>query len=182
MRRAETKSGGRMINTGCLVWGFLSWVQFRGKWWSWSCCFQTGCRKELVSLLFHSPLDSFPSVCVPDLQASQSFEHYSISDQAMDYRILHMDGDQDRMYVGCKDHILSMDINNVTDGTLKVDSIISVFHVSVCIDSLSQQSWPLLLLHSSFPFSKASDDHMQISALFLLPPPVVLGWLTQSAL
>ncbi|XP_045927489.1 semaphorin-3C isoform X2 [Micropterus dolomieu] len=55
-----------------------------------------------------------------DLQASQSFEHYSISDKAMDYRILHMDEDQDRMYVGCKDHVLSMDINNITHGTLKV--------------------------------------------------------------
>uniref|UniRef100_A0A8C6TNL9 Sema domain, immunoglobulin domain (Ig), short basic domain, secreted, (semaphorin) 3C n=1 Tax=Neogobius melanostomus TaxID=47308 RepID=A0A8C6TNL9_9GOBI len=49
-----------------------------------------------------------------------SFEHYSISDKAMDYRILHVDEDQDRMYVGCKDHVLSMDINNITDGTLKV--------------------------------------------------------------
>ncbi|XP_047431243.1 semaphorin-3C isoform X1 [Mugil cephalus] len=55
-----------------------------------------------------------------DLQASQSFEHYSISDKAMDYRILQMDEDQDRMYVGCKDHVLSMDINNITQGTLKV--------------------------------------------------------------
>uniref|UniRef100_A0A671WXK8 Semaphorin-3C n=1 Tax=Sparus aurata TaxID=8175 RepID=A0A671WXK8_SPAAU len=55
-----------------------------------------------------------------DLQASQSFEHYSISDKAMDYRILKMDEDQDRMYVGCKDHVLSMDINNITHGTLKV--------------------------------------------------------------
>lgn len=55
-----------------------------------------------------------------DLQASHSFEHYSISDKAMDYRILHMDEDQDRMYVGSKDHVLSMDINNITHGTLKV--------------------------------------------------------------
>ncbi|XP_037551833.1 semaphorin-3C [Nematolebias whitei] len=55
-----------------------------------------------------------------DLQASQSFEHYSISDKAMDYRILHMDEDQDRMYVGCKDHVLSMDLNNITHGTLKM--------------------------------------------------------------
>ncbi|KAM9335062.1 semaphorin-3C [Symphorus nematophorus] len=55
-----------------------------------------------------------------DLQASQSFEHYSISDKPMDYRILQMDEDQDRMYVGCKDHVLSMDINNITHGTLKV--------------------------------------------------------------
>lgn len=136
---------------------------------SWSCCFQTGCSKEPVYLLLHSPLHSFPSVCVSDLQASQSFEHYSISDQAMDYRILHMDEDQDRMYVGCKDHVLSMDINNVTDGTLKVGRRTSVFHVSV------QQSWPLLLLHSSFSFSQTSDDHMQISALFPMPPPAVLG-------
>ncbi|XP_037616782.1 semaphorin-3C [Sebastes umbrosus] len=55
-----------------------------------------------------------------DLQDSQSFEHYSISDKAMDYRILQMDEDQDRMYVGSKDHVLSMDINNITHGTLKV--------------------------------------------------------------
>uniref|UniRef100_A0A674MGZ2 Semaphorin-3C n=4 Tax=Takifugu rubripes TaxID=31033 RepID=A0A674MGZ2_TAKRU len=55
-----------------------------------------------------------------DLQASQSFEHYSVADEAMDYRILHMDEDQDRMYVGCKDHVLSMDINNITHGTLKL--------------------------------------------------------------
>ncbi|CAB1420941.1 unnamed protein product, partial [Pleuronectes platessa] len=55
-----------------------------------------------------------------NLQASQSFEHYSISDKAMDYRILQMDEDQDRMYVGCKDHVLSMDINNISHGSLKV--------------------------------------------------------------
>lgn len=63
-----------------------------------------------------------PRVFLPfeDLQASQSFEHYSLSDKAMDYRILQMDEDQDRMYVGCKDHVLSMDINNITHGTLKV--------------------------------------------------------------
>ncbi|XP_061662982.1 semaphorin-3C isoform X2 [Syngnathoides biaculeatus] len=38
----------------------------------------------------------------------------------MDYRILHVDEDQDRMYVGCKDHVLSMDINNITRGVQKV--------------------------------------------------------------
>uniref|UniRef100_A0A3Q2WP93 Semaphorin-3C n=1 Tax=Haplochromis burtoni TaxID=8153 RepID=A0A3Q2WP93_HAPBU len=38
----------------------------------------------------------------------------------MDYRLLQMDEDQDRMYVGCKDHVLSMDINNITHGTLKL--------------------------------------------------------------
>ncbi|KAM8883032.1 semaphorin-3C [Synchiropus picturatus] len=55
-----------------------------------------------------------------DLQASKTFEHYSLSETPMDYRILQMDEDQDRMYVGCKDHVLSVDINNITHGTLKV--------------------------------------------------------------
>lgn len=82
--------------------------------------FKLGAERKPVYLLLLSPLRCSPSVCLSDLQASQSFEHYSISDEAMDYRILHMDEDQDRMYVGCKDHVLSMDINNVTDGTLKV--------------------------------------------------------------
>uniref|UniRef100_A0A7N8Y7B0 Semaphorin-3C n=1 Tax=Mastacembelus armatus TaxID=205130 RepID=A0A7N8Y7B0_9TELE len=69
----------------------------------------------ILLICFHSF-----SACDPELQASQTFEHYSISDKAMDYRILHMDEDQDRMYVGSKDHVLSMDINNITHGTLKV--------------------------------------------------------------
>lgn len=63
------------------------------------------------------------------MQAFQSFEHYSISEKAMDYRILHMDEDQDRMYVGCKDHVLSMDINNITHGTLKVSRCFLMFPV-----------------------------------------------------
>lgn len=47
----------------------------------------------------------------------------------MDYRILHMDEDQDRMYVGCKDHVLSMDINNITHDTLKVSRCFLTFPV-----------------------------------------------------
>lgn len=60
------------------------------------------------------------SVCITELQTTQAFEFYTLSEKAMDYRILFMDEDQDRMYVGCKDHVLSMDINNITHGTLKV--------------------------------------------------------------
>ncbi|XP_030575736.1 semaphorin-3C [Archocentrus centrarchus] len=67
-----------------------------------------------------------------DLQTSESFEHYSISDNAMDYRLLQMDEDQDRMYVGCKDHVLSMDINNITHGTLKVFWPASVSKIEEC--------------------------------------------------
>lgn len=68
---------GGMINVGWLVWSLLSWVQFRGMWWSWSCRFQTGCRKELVHLLFVSPSHCFPfclcvrSAGIPVLRALQ---------------------------------------------------------------------------------------------------------------
>lgn len=40
-----------------------------------------------------------------------------------------MDEDQDRMYVGCKDHVLSMDINNITHDTLKVSRCFLTFPV-----------------------------------------------------
>ncbi|TST22527.1 Semaphorin-3C [Bagarius yarrelli] len=55
-----------------------------------------------------------------ELQLSHSFEFYTLSEKQMDYRILYVDEDQDRMYVGCKDHLLSMDINNITHETLKI--------------------------------------------------------------
>ncbi|XP_036373507.1 semaphorin-3C-like [Megalops cyprinoides] len=68
---------------------------------------------------FSQPL---PRVFLPfkELQVSQALEHYSLSEEPMDYRILLMDEDQDRMYVGCKNHVLSMNINNITQETIKV--------------------------------------------------------------
>lgn len=46
-----------------------------------------------------------------------------------------MDEDQDRMYVGCKDHALSMDINNITHSTLKVSRCFLMISVN------SQTTW-----------------------------------------
>uniref|UniRef100_A0A8C5DY60 Semaphorin-3C n=1 Tax=Gouania willdenowi TaxID=441366 RepID=A0A8C5DY60_GOUWI len=96
-------------------------------------------RIESVFLLFHvflnytgDPNDAYYCFSSSDLQASEAFEHYSISDLPMDYRILQMDEDQDRMYVGCKDHVLSMDINNITHGTLKVFWPASTSKVEEC--------------------------------------------------
>uniref|UniRef100_A0A6Q2Z245 Semaphorin-3C n=1 Tax=Esox lucius TaxID=8010 RepID=A0A6Q2Z245_ESOLU len=67
-----------------------------------------------------------------NLLASQTMEYYSLSEKPMDYRILLMDEDQDRMYVGCKDHVLSMDINNISLGTLKVFWPASVSKIEEC--------------------------------------------------
>uniref|UniRef100_A0A8D2ZSH4 Semaphorin-3C n=1 Tax=Scophthalmus maximus TaxID=52904 RepID=A0A8D2ZSH4_SCOMX len=86
----------------------------------------------LLGFFYHSLTGFSVCVSVSDLQASQSFEHYSISDKAMDYRILQMDEDQDRMYVGCKDHVLSVDINNITHGTLKVSWPASTSKIEEC--------------------------------------------------
>lgn len=80
----------------------------------YSCCK----RYRFLIISHHNIFCLYPT----DLQASQTVEYYSLSDKAMDYRVLLMDEDQDRMYVGCKDHVLSMDINNITHGTLKVRS------------------------------------------------------------
>uniref|UniRef100_A0A4W4HPQ3 Semaphorin-3C n=1 Tax=Electrophorus electricus TaxID=8005 RepID=A0A4W4HPQ3_ELEEL len=71
-------------------------------------------------------------VCITELQTTQSFEFYTLSEKAMDYRILYMDEDQDRMYVGCKDHVLSMDINNITQGTLKIQWPASSSKIEEC--------------------------------------------------
>uniref|UniRef100_A0A8D3DD45 Sema domain, immunoglobulin domain (Ig), short basic domain, secreted, (semaphorin) 3C n=1 Tax=Scophthalmus maximus TaxID=52904 RepID=A0A8D3DD45_SCOMX len=90
------------------------------------------CGLFLLGFFYHSLTGFSVCVSVSDLQASQSFEHYSISDKAMDYRILQMDEDQDRMYVGCKDHVLSVDINNITHGTLKVSWPASTSKIEEC--------------------------------------------------
>uniref|UniRef100_A0A4W5RWB9 Semaphorin-3C n=1 Tax=Hucho hucho TaxID=62062 RepID=A0A4W5RWB9_9TELE len=66
-------------------------------------------QSPFVHLLFSPDVSATDSPLFPTITLS----YYSLSDKAMDYRILLMDEDQDRMYVGCKDHVLSMDINNV---------------------------------------------------------------------
>ncbi|KAJ8245327.1 hypothetical protein GJAV_G00269600 [Gymnothorax javanicus] len=68
-----------------------------------------------------------------ELEASWSFEHYSLSDHPLDYRILLVDEDQDRMYVGCRDHVLSMNISNITHRVLKVYWPASVSKIEECL-------------------------------------------------
>ncbi|MGH0131723.1 UNVERIFIED_CONTAM: hypothetical protein FKN15_010097 [Acipenser sinensis] len=60
------------------------------------------------------------TVSISELQATQTSQHHSVSQYPMDYRILQMDEDQDRIYVGSKDHILSLNINNITQESLTV--------------------------------------------------------------
>uniref|UniRef100_A0A8C3RA30 Semaphorin-3C n=1 Tax=Cyanoderma ruficeps TaxID=181631 RepID=A0A8C3RA30_9PASS len=55
-----------------------------------------------------------------ELQGTKTSEYHKISHSPLDYRILLMDEDQDRIYVGSKDHILSLNINNISQDPLSI--------------------------------------------------------------
>ncbi|KAE8616416.1 hypothetical protein XENTR_v10008801 [Xenopus tropicalis] len=67
-----------------------------------------------------------------ELQETKTSEFYSISQSPLDYRILLMDEDQDRIYVGSKDHILSLNINNISHDPLSVFWPASTSKVEEC--------------------------------------------------
>uniref|UniRef100_A0A8D0GSK2 Semaphorin 3C n=1 Tax=Sphenodon punctatus TaxID=8508 RepID=A0A8D0GSK2_SPHPU len=67
-----------------------------------------------------------------DLQETKTAQYYSISHHPLDYRILLMDEDQDRIYVGSKDHILSLNINNISQEPLSIFWPASAIKVEEC--------------------------------------------------
>ncbi|XP_066038887.1 semaphorin-3C isoform X2 [Chamaea fasciata] len=66
-------------------------------------------KRKLVSFQF-----------LEELQETKTSEYHRISHSPLDYRILLMDEDQDRIYVGSKDHILSLNINNISQDPLSI--------------------------------------------------------------
>ena len=60
---------------------------------------------------------SFP---VTELTATGTAQHFAYLLNTSDYRILRMDEDHDRMYVGSKDHILSLDLHDINKAPLIV--------------------------------------------------------------
>uniref|UniRef100_A0A8C6MT42 Semaphorin-3C n=1 Tax=Mus spicilegus TaxID=10103 RepID=A0A8C6MT42_MUSSI len=67
-----------------------------------------------------------------ELRETKTSEYFSLSHQQLDYRILLMDEDQDRIYVGSKDHILSLNINNISQEPLSVFWPASTIKVEEC--------------------------------------------------
>ncbi|XP_070610788.1 semaphorin-3C [Erythrolamprus reginae] len=67
-----------------------------------------------------------------ELQETRTSQFYSLSHQPLDYRILVMDEDQDRIYVGSKDHILSLNINNISQEPLSIFWPASTAKVDEC--------------------------------------------------
>uniref|UniRef100_A0A673H9W0 Semaphorin-3F-like n=1 Tax=Sinocyclocheilus rhinocerous TaxID=307959 RepID=A0A673H9W0_9TELE len=67
-----------------------------------------------------SPLSSLPPASAPrvflsfkELKSTGTAHHFAFLLNSTDYRILRMDEDHDRMYVGSKDYILSLDLNDI---------------------------------------------------------------------
>ncbi|KAJ7407162.1 Semaphorin-3C [Willisornis vidua] len=67
-----------------------------------------------------------------ELQETKTSEYHRISHSPLDYRILLMDEDQDRIYVGSKDHILSLNINNISQDPLSISWPASANKVEEC--------------------------------------------------
>uniref|UniRef100_A0A673YUX0 Semaphorin 3F n=1 Tax=Salmo trutta TaxID=8032 RepID=A0A673YUX0_SALTR len=74
------------------------------------------CVTVFVYSNFLSQMDTLLS-CSPSLSAelrsTGTAQHFAYLLNTSDYRILRMDEDHDRMYVGSKDHILSLDLHDI---------------------------------------------------------------------
>nr|XP_033814961.1 semaphorin-3C [Geotrypetes seraphini] len=75
---------------------------------------------HLTCILGFSPPQARVYLTFNEVQETRTSQHYSISPSPLDYRILLMDEDQDRLYVGSKDHALALNINNISLDPLQV--------------------------------------------------------------
>lgn len=69
-----------------------------------------------MSCLFLSDFDWIFSVSLSlsaDMRSTGTAHYFSFLLNTSDYRILRMDEDHDRMYVGSKDYILSLDLHDI---------------------------------------------------------------------
>lgn len=57
------------------------------------------------------------------MKSTGTAHHFAFLLNSTDYRILRMDEDHDRMYVGSKDYILSLDLNDINKEPLIVRSL-----------------------------------------------------------
>uniref|UniRef100_A0A8C1G7A5 Sema domain, immunoglobulin domain (Ig), short basic domain, secreted, (semaphorin) 3Fa n=1 Tax=Cyprinus carpio TaxID=7962 RepID=A0A8C1G7A5_CYPCA len=74
---------------------------------------------ENLLYLIHLWRYSFTLSCL-ELKSTGTAHHFAFLLNSTDYRILRMDEDHDRMYVGSKDYILSLDLNDINKEPLIV--------------------------------------------------------------
>uniref|UniRef100_A0A4W3JXT8 Sema domain, immunoglobulin domain (Ig), short basic domain, secreted, (semaphorin) 3Fa n=1 Tax=Callorhinchus milii TaxID=7868 RepID=A0A4W3JXT8_CALMI len=80
----------------------------------------------------------FWSFC--ELQNSNTARHYSLLHNTSDYRVLLMDEDHDRMYVGTQDYIVSLDLHNINREPLIIHWPVSQQRRDDCVLSGKDQN------------------------------------------
>ncbi|XP_050979022.1 semaphorin-3F [Labeo rohita] len=68
-----------------------------------------------------------------DLRSTGTAHHFSFLLNTSDYRILRMDEDHDRMYVGSKDYILSLDLHDINREPLIIHWPVSLQRKTECV-------------------------------------------------
>lgn len=77
-------------------------------------------RHSLKKTIYFSSLFCFFFCLLIELKSTGTAHHFSFLLNSTDYRILRMDEDHDRMYVGSKDYILSLDLHDINKEPLIV--------------------------------------------------------------
>ncbi|XP_039629284.1 semaphorin-3F-like isoform X1 [Polypterus senegalus] len=82
-----------------------------------------------------NPILSAPRVQLTfkDLKSTGTAQHFSFFLNTTDYRILRMDEDHDRMYVGSKDYILSLDLHDINKEPLIIHWPVSQQRRDECV-------------------------------------------------
>ncbi|XP_060691386.1 semaphorin-3F isoform X1 [Hemiscyllium ocellatum] len=75
-----------------------------------------------------------------ELQHSNTARHYTLLQNTTNYRILLMDEDHDRMYVGTKDYIVSLDLHNINREPLLIHWSVSQQRRDECVLSGKDQN------------------------------------------
>uniref|UniRef100_A0AAR2KCJ3 Sema domain, immunoglobulin domain (Ig), short basic domain, secreted, (semaphorin) 3Gb n=1 Tax=Pygocentrus nattereri TaxID=42514 RepID=A0AAR2KCJ3_PYGNA len=65
----------------------------------------------LLVLIYFSDIFSF--ICLTELLETRTIRPFSFSFNTSDYRILHMDQDQGRLYLGSREYLVSLDMQNI---------------------------------------------------------------------
>lgn len=83
------------------------------------------CVSQLYHVFFLLQLEgkTFISPLFTELKSTGTAHHFSFLLNSTDYRILRMDEDHDRMYVGSKDYILSLDLHDINKEPLIVRNV-----------------------------------------------------------
>lgn len=106
------------------------------------------------------------------MRSTETAHHFSFLLNTSDYRILRMDEDHDRMYVGCKDYILSLDLHDINREPLIVRAEAIYYLTDSYIDKIKKS---IILWSRYSPFISVSgtlcySNRMQGSNLNSVKP------------